>query len=85
MAANGISSLSTKQAKQKAKLDLAALKRKGNTLNADGTVASGPDTTKQFYRARNTYNITQLPTQYNVNDITDNPNAGGLVLGRPWI
>ena len=29
--------------------------------------------------ARATYDITQLPTQY------DNPNAGGLVQGRPWI
>ena len=85
MSANGIAHLETKELRQKAKLDLAALKRKGNTLNADGTVASGPDITKPFYRARNTYDITQLPTQYNVNNITDNPNAGGLVIGRPWV
>ena len=85
MAANGISSLSTKQARQVAKLALASLKRKGNTLNADGTVASGPDITKQFYRARNTSDITQLPTQYNGNNITDNPNVDGLVVGRPWV
>jgi hypothetical protein len=38
-----------------------------------------------FYRARATYDITQLPTQYNNNDIIDNPNTGGLQLGRPWI
>jgi hypothetical protein len=26
-----------------------------------------------------------LPTQFNGNAIVDNPNAGGLVVGRPWI
>lgn len=31
-----------------------------------------------------TYNITQLPTQYDGNDVVDNPNAGGLVARRPW-
>lgn len=30
------------------------------------------------------YDITQLPTQYSGNDIIDNPNVGGLVVGRPW-
>jgi len=34
---------------------------------------------------RATYDITQLPTQYNDDDVVNNPNAGGLVLGRPWI
>lgn len=34
---------------------------------------------------RATYDITQLPTQYNDNDVIDNPNTGGLVQGRPWI
>ena len=34
---------------------------------------------------RATYDITLLPTQYNDNAIIDNPNAGGLVQGRPWI
>jgi len=34
---------------------------------------------------RATYDITTLPTQYNDNDIIDNPNLGGLVAGRPWI
>jgi len=85
MAANGISTLSTKQAKQAAKLELAKLKRKGYTLNVNGTVASGPDITKPFYRARNDFDITQLPTQYNDNDVQDNPNPDGLILGRPWI
>lgn len=34
--------------------------------------------------ARATYDITQLPTQYDDNGIIDNANSGGLVLGRPW-
>jgi len=66
MAANGISTLSTKELKQKAKLDLAA---------SDRAAAGNP---------RATYDITQLPTQYNDNDVLDNPNVGGLVVGRPW-
>ena len=67
MAANGISTLATKELRQKAKLDLAAANR----------AAQG--------NARATYDITQLPTQYNDNSIIDNPNTGGLVVGRPWI
>jgi type II secretory pathway pseudopilin PulG len=67
MSANGISTLATKELRQKAKLDLAAAKR----------VTDG--------YARATYDITQLPTQYNDNDVIDNPNTGGLQLGRPWI
>jgi hypothetical protein len=67
MAANGISTLATKELRQKAKLDLAATNRaaRGNP--------------------RATYDITQLPTQYNDNAVVNNPNAGGLVVGRPWI
>ena len=34
---------------------------------------------------RATYDITQLPTQYDNNSIVDNPNVGGLVVGRPWV
>lgn len=34
---------------------------------------------------RATYDITQLPTQYDGNNVVDNANAGGLVVGRPWI
>ena len=66
MAANGISTLATKQLKQKAKLDLAATERA-----ADGN-------------PRSNYDITQLPTQYSGNAVVDNPNVGGLVVGRPW-
>jgi hypothetical protein len=67
MSANGISTLATKELRQKAKLDRAAIDR----------AASG--------EARATYDITQLPTQYNDNAVIDNPNVGGLVVGRPWI
>ena len=66
MAANGISTLATKELKQKAKLDLAAIERA-----ADGNL-------------RTTYDITQLPTQYDDNNVINNPNIGGLVEGRPW-
>ena len=34
--------------------------------------------------ARATYDITQLPTQYDNNAVVDNVNTGGLVAGRPW-
>lgn len=67
MSANGIAWLSTKEARQKAKLDLAALNR-----NADGNT-------------RDQYDITSLPTQYYGNDVINNPNASGLLEGRPWV
>lgn len=67
MAANGISTLATKELKQKAKLDQAAI---------DRAAVGNP---------RATYDITQLPTQYDDNTVVDNENAGGLVTGRPWI
>ena len=67
MSANGISTLATRELRQKAKLDLAATNRA-----ADGN-------------PRATYDITELPTQYNDNDVIDNPNPAGLTLGRPWI
>lgn len=66
MSANGISTLATKELKQKAKLDLAAM---------DRAAVGNP---------RATYDITQLPTQYDDNAIIDNPNVGGLIEGRPW-
>lgn len=34
---------------------------------------------------RATVDLTTLPTQFNDNAIVDNPNIGGLVVGRPWI
>jgi hypothetical protein len=35
-------------------------------------------------KKNDTYDITQLPTQYDGNDVVDNANSGGLVAGRPW-
>ena len=66
MAANGISTLATKELRQKAKLDLASTNR----------AAVG--------NLRATYDITQLPTQYDDNAVVDNVNSGGLQPGRPW-
>jgi hypothetical protein len=34
---------------------------------------------------RATYDLTLLPTQFNDDGVINNPNAGGLVVGRPWI
>jgi hypothetical protein len=34
---------------------------------------------------RSTYDITELPTQYSGNNIVDNPQPDGLILGRPWV
>ena len=76
MAANGISTLATKELRQIAKLDLAQAKRRGNE-----------DSTIDFdkgERILNTYDINLLPTKYSGNDIVDNPNPGGLQQGRPW-
>ena len=84
MSANGISDLSTKELKQVAKLDIAQAKREGRVVADDGTITGAIDSTKNYYRARNTLDITQLPTQYSGNDLTDNANTGGLVEGRPW-
>ena len=33
---------------------------------------------------RDSYTLTDLPTKYTGNSVTDNPNPGGLVNGRPW-
>lgn len=84
MSANGIAWLSTKEAKQKAKLDIAQAKRQGKTVAVDGTISGAIDSSKNYFRTNNTYDITELPTQYNGNNITDNPNIGGLVPARPW-
>lgn len=70
MSANGISHLSTKQARQEAKLALAQTKR------------STPGTTG--YRALHTLDTTELPTVYSGNAVVDQPNVGGLIKGRPW-
>lgn len=76
MSANGIAHLATRELRQKAKLDLAATKRAADAASRDNPVNA--DT-------RSTYDITQLPTQYDDNSVINNGNAGGLVVGRPWI
>lgn len=70
MSANGISRLEFKRQRQLAKLALAGTNR----------TASG---------RRDTLDITQLPTVYaennnDTNAVIDNPNIGGLIVGRPW-
>ena len=90
MAANGISTLATKQLRQVAKLDLAQAKRKGQTITEGGGTWSTDgvdDDTKNYYRSNNTYDITSLPDIYNGNlpGIDDNPNPDGLIQKRPWI
>lgn len=85
MSANGISTLSTKEARQKAKLDIAQAKRQGKTVAADGTITGSVDTTKNYYRTLNEYDLTELPTQYVGNDAINNINEEGLKQGRPWV
>jgi hypothetical protein len=76
--------LADKEARQLAKLDIAEAKRQGKVVATDGTITGSLDDTKPYYRVRNTYDITQLPTQYDDNAVVDNPNVGGLFRGRPW-
>lgn len=68
MSANGISTLATKQARQEAKLALAASKRATNP-------ARYPNATPD---------ANLLPTKYSGNEVVNNPNTGGLQPGRPW-
>ena len=90
MAANGISTLATKQLRQVAKLDLAQAKRKGRVITEAGGAWSDDGTDNDaanWYRANNTYDITSLPDIYNGNvpGADDNPNPDGLLPKRPWI
>ena len=89
MAANSISTLATKQARQEAKLAKATAKKQGKTVAANGTITGALDNTKSYYRARNTLNTARLPTLYSGNAVVDNINTvnsvnGVLVAGRPW-
>jgi hypothetical protein len=70
MAANGISTLSTKELRQVAKLELAQTKRQ-----LAGT---------QGYRENRYYDLDLLPTKYVGDAVVNNSNVGGLVAGRPW-
>jgi len=89
MAANGISTLATKEARQTAKLAIATAKRQGKTVALDGTISGSVDDTKNYYRAANALDTTLLPTLYSGNSVVDNVNTvnsvnGVLVAGRPW-
>ena len=73
MAANGISTLANKKLRQEAKLALANADRAARNVVEPGRYADV------------TADITQLPTKYEAdNSVTDNPNVGGLLQGRPW-
>jgi hypothetical protein len=80
MAANGISNLSTKQAKQKAKLDLAQAKRQGKTVATNGTITGSIDATKNYFRSANIYDLNLLPTKYVGNVSYNNQDQTGSVL-----
>jgi hypothetical protein len=66
----------TKQQRQEYKLQLAQLRRQ----------AAG-NTTANYYRENNTYDLTLLPDTYNGNvpGADNNANVGGLLQGRPWL
>jgi hypothetical protein len=66
----------------------------GATVTNVGNAVSSPqypnavvtvDTTAPFYRIGNTYDLTELPTQYSGNTLVDNINETGLIYGRPWV
>lgn len=73
MAANGISTLANKKLRQLAKLEQAKADRIARNVVEPGRYAVTD------------YEILELPTQYDTdNSIIDNPNDGGLLVGRPW-
>lgn len=84
MALNGISTLPTKEDRQLAKLEIAEAKRQGKIVARDGSVTGTLDPTKPWYRENNVLDITELPTVYDGNNVSDNPNLGGLQPARPW-
>ena len=84
MSQNGISTLSTKQLKQNAKLSKAEAKRQGKTVAKDGTISGSPDTTKPYSRTKHTLDKTYLPSVYTNNTVTTQSHPSGLVPGRPW-
>lgn len=71
--ANIIGELPTREQRQLAKLELAALRRQaaGNTV-------------QPYYRPQNVADVSLLPARYSGNVVVDNPNPGGLYDGRPW-
>jgi hypothetical protein len=86
MAANGISTLSSKELKQTTKLDMAEAKRQGKIVALDGTWTGSANISQPFYRTLNILDLDLLPTVYSGNVAVDNPNGPGgtLTQGRPW-
>lgn len=84
MAANGISTFTTKQLRLEAKLAIATAKRQGKTVAVDGTITGSVDATRPYYRAGNTLNTARLPSLFNGNTNVPNTHAYGLLEGRPW-
>jgi len=81
--------LADKEARQNTKLTIAEAKRNGKTVASDGTITGSVDSTKPYYRTRNTLDTTLLPTLYSANAVVNNVNTvnsvnGVLVAGRPW-
>ena len=77
MAANGISTLTYKHDRQLAKLEQAKADRIARNVVEPGRYAVTD------------YEVLELPTVYadgdnNTNNVVDNPNDGGLLVGRPW-
>lgn len=68
---NKISTLPTKEQKQKFKLDLAQSKRRRKFGS--------------WYRDLNIYDIELLPTRYEGNIVVPNSHPLGLTDGRPWV
>ena len=90
MAANGISTLSTKEAKQDAKLAIAEAKRKGRVITeGSGTWSDdGTDNANAaWYRQGNTADKTLLANPYegNAYNPDDDEATGSLVPGRPFL
>ena len=71
MAANGISTLTTKRERQDAKLALASTNR----------ASTGRRSTLDASQLPTRYGVGSN----SADDIVDNPNPGGLVTGRPWV
>lgn len=64
----------SKQERQLQKLDIAQVKRQ-----------AGGDTTKNYYRVLNTYDVNDLPNPYNSNSTDPDDGASApLTIGRPW-
>ena len=90
MAANGISGLSTKEARQDAKLALAQAKRKGRVITEGSGTWSDDGTDNpnaNWYRQANTADKTLLANPYegDAYNPDDDEATGALVPARPWL